>query len=241
MALRFGLATCLVGLALTAGCLMTRASAQQDAAHANTNTLGRFLFAAPATWVFIEGHPGNGDDMLFRRYSFVYLDDKLTADLGIPNTIFFACRSDREENHLAIHIPPAIRLNSFADRESRSRLEVRFATDNRQFKIWGEYLDGDINFRAPGDKIAVFNDPEGAFIELREIADVPRLDLEFGREKDSMHFLIGDKLPSGGDVDGAVRKALPEFMKRPSENFHYFSTQAMLAACSKFRKGGGSH
>jgi hypothetical protein len=181
-----------------------------------------------------------------RRYAFSALQLRLfgrqtNGRSRHTNTIFFACRSDREENHLAIHIPPAIRLNSFADRESRSRLEVRFATDNRQFKIWGEYLDGDINFRAPGDKIAVFNDPEGAFIELREIADVPRLDLEFGREKDSMHFLIGDKLPSGGDVDGAVRKALPEFMKRPSENFHYFSTQAMLAACSKFRKGGGSH
>jgi hypothetical protein len=207
--------------------------AASAAASQSADTVDKFLFAIPSNWVYIEGLALNGDDLLFRRYAVVFKDNELYKFFSIPNIMFFGCRRELQlQDHLAIHLPPA-KLKSFSDREGSHRVEVRLKYDRTESKMFADYVNGDIFLMLP-------------YGSLAQIVDSPKITIEFGERNDRVEIIVGNKLPSGGDVDGFLRAALKTLSGMegfsisgvPESRFHYFDTKEMLAACARFKKTG---
>jgi tetratricopeptide (TPR) repeat protein len=197
-------------------------------------------FVMPTFWIITDPALVKGD-LMFRRYSIVEpYNDVLSAtrdesahlgldlSVGIPNSMFFVCRSNPKLNDvLVFHLPEGTRLPGIDPGGWISQLELRVLADNDGLRLPSEYIRGDIFV----DKVP------NTEHDLVTVMNAKQTTVELGPKNARISFFSAEKI--GAVTVNALFRGMFTMPDSPAPKAKKIvSTEELFSTCDQFKKSG---
>jgi hypothetical protein len=195
-------------------------------------TLDRLIFVSSPKWHFLRQRALAQDILLFRKYSFPVIDDKMKLDdiSTVTNSMMYGCqRTARYSDYVQFEFPTWIELKGIDSNSWISQIDLRIAIDKRTFTAVGEYRNREL--------AVDLNDTQKDNL-LRLLVSEETV-IEFGPNNERLTLYQKYRTPSGGNIVGFMDDIVQQISSiLKSGKVESMEEETMLERCSNYKRTG---